>query len=276
MLLLVLATAAYSHDIWLAPERFTLERGDTLVVRQFAGTELDPEHDLPLMRDLTRRFELLTPEGTIDLLAELADMRTRREATPVLRRQLDFEGLALLTMEQDFLHDIFTTEQFLEYLEHEDIEVEPFRDLIGQKPDQEERYARVLKTLVQVGQRADGDLHNRVLGQKIEIVLLQNPYLLDPGDDLTVQVLFDGEPLGDKVIAAFNRNGNGEISKLNARTDGEGMAQFRLSRAGVWLVRLVHVLPCVERFDDDCADTDWESYWTSFSFRLELEKNPRP
>ena len=268
-LALLVATVAHSHDIWLAPERFTFAKGDILVVRQLAGTELDTQYDLPLMRDLTRRFELLTPTGTIDLLAELPDVRTQPEVKPVLTRKLDFEGLALLTMEQDFIHDVFTTEKFLEYLAHEDLELGEFQDRIGRKPEEDERYARVLKSLIQVGQVADADLHERVLGLKIEILLQQNPYRLDPGDDLEVQVLFEGEPLRDKVVAAFNRDADGEVSNFKARTDENGVARFTLPRAGAWLVRLVHMLPCAERFENDCADVDWESYWTSFSFSLD-------
>ena len=261
----LMLNVAYAHDIWLSPERVTLANGDTLVVRQLAGTELDTQYDLPLLRLLTSRFELLTPKRTIDLLAELSD-RTQTEVKPVLRRQLDFEGLALLTMEQDFIHTDFSIEEFLEYLEHEDLDVEKFRDRIGQKPEEDERYARVLKSLIQVGRVADGDLHKRALGQKIEI-------LLDPGDDLEVQVLFDGEPLSDKVVAAFNQDGTGDVSKYKARTDENGIARFTLNRAGVWLVRLVHLLPCSlpcsKRSEKDCSRVDWESYWTSFSFRVD-------
>ena len=239
------------------------------MVRQLAGTELDTQYDLPLLRLLTRRFELLTPTETIDLLAELPDVRTQPEVKPVLQRRLDFEGLALLTMEQDFIYDAFSTEKFLEYLAHDDLDLGEFRARIGRKPEEDERYARFLKSLVQVGQVADGDLHERVLGQKIEILLRQNPYRLDAGDDLEVQILFDGEPLRDKIVAAFNRDADGDISNFKARTDENGIARFTLQRTGAWLVRLVHMLPCVERFENDCADVDWESYWTSFSFSLD-------
>ena len=209
---------------------FTLKKGDTLVVRQLAGTELDTQYDLPLLRLMTPRFELWTSEGTINLLAELPDVRTQPEVKPILKRRLDFEGLGLLVMEQDFIYDDFSTEKFLEYLEHEDLDLGKFRDRIGRKPEEYERYARFLKCLVLVGEVAEGDLHKRVIGQKIEILLLQNPYLLNPGDDLEVQVLFDGEPLPNKLVAAFHRGASGEVSKFKARTSEKGTARFRLNR----------------------------------------------
>ena len=67
---------AFSHDIWFSPERFTLSRGDTLTVHQLAGHELKSELELPLLINLTPRFELVTPEGSFNLLNELPDAST--------------------------------------------------------------------------------------------------------------------------------------------------------------------------------------------------------
>ena len=265
---LLSVSVAYSHDIWLLPERFTLSKGDTLTVRQLAGTELDTALELPFLTGMTPRFELITPNGSVNLLKELRDARTQRTLKPVLQRKLDFEGPVLLTMEHDFVYDEFSTEKFLEYLKHEEL-VEKFRDQLGRRPVQSERYARTLKCLVKVGKAAEGELYKRVLGQKIEILLLQNPYLLDPGDDLEVKVLFNGKPLRDQLVMAFNRDGKRPVSKSKARTNGDGIARFTLDKRGVWLFRLVQLLPCSESSDADCSDVDWESYWSSYIFKLD-------
>ncbi len=108
-----------------------------------------------------------------------------------------------------------------------------------------------------------------MVGQRLEILLLQNPYLLDPGDDIEVQVLFDGEPLHDKLVKAFHKTGRGVVTKSKARTNQDGIARFRLDEAGPWLIRLVHMLPCAELADLDCEeDAYWESHWASYSFAL--------
>jgi hypothetical protein len=65
------AALAYSHDMWLLPDRFVLDERETLVVRQFVGTELNSGEELPLLRRMTRRFELVTPDARVDLLAAL-------------------------------------------------------------------------------------------------------------------------------------------------------------------------------------------------------------
>jgi len=260
---------ACSHDIWLSPDQFVISKGGTLTVRQLVGTELSSEQELPLLRDITLRFELITPDGEIDLLRELQNATAAVTVKPVLNREVDFEGLALVTMEQAFVYDEFARKVFLDYVEHEQLDIERYRDQITARATQRERYARTLKCLVQVGAKSHGELYRRKLGQKIEIVLFQNPYRLDPGDTLEVQVLFEGQPLPDQPVIALNRDEEGQVAKSTEVTDAEGITRFNLNRRGFWLVRLVHMLPCTARYEDDCKDVDWESYWTSYSFKLD-------
>lgn len=264
LLSLLQGCVAYPHDIWLVAERFRLAKGDTLTVRQLAGSELEVETELEVLRRMTPRFELVTTSGSVDLMKELPDMRTRPVVKPVLERKLDFEGQALLAMDHAFIHHEMSREKFLEYLEHEDFKMEKLRPHLADRPQQRERYARTMKCLVQAGDSRGGGLHKKVLGQQLEILLLQNPYLLDPGDELDVQVLFDGKPAPDHMVTAFNGDGDQLVSTSKARTNETGIARFKLERAGFWLIRLVHLYP-----NSDRADIDWESYWTSFSFELD-------
>ena len=239
MLSLLMLTVTHAHDIWLQPDRFVLSKGDTLTVRQFVGIELETEEEIELLRRMTPRFDLITPDGVVDLLSELPDMRTQPFVKPVLTRKLDFEGLALVTMDHAFIHEGWSHEQFLEYLEHEEYNVEDFKDRMSGNRGELERYARTLKSLIHVGgvgAVAEGDAYKRVLGQKIEIVLLQNPYLLDPGDDLEARVLFEGEPLRDRAVMAFNTDGQRPVSESIARTNADGIVQFKLDQSGIWLI----------------------------------------
>ncbi len=273
---LLAPAVAGAHDIWLFPERFALSKGETLIVRQLLGTELDAEvlrgeagEDLPLLRRMTPRFELITPDGSVDLLAELPDIRTRPVVRPVLERRLEFDGLALVVMTHDFIYHQLSGAEFQQYIQHEEFRIRDVRDPNGVMPNQLERYARVLKTLVRVGDGADSDLHKRVLGLTLEILLPRNPYLLDPGDELEVRVLFEGEPLADQLVRAYNSDGTQSVSKSSARTDAAGIARFTLDRAGFWLLRLVYLRPCADQSDAGCAVVDWESHWASFSFELD-------
>jgi hypothetical protein len=265
--LLYPAAVAYSHDMWLLPDPFVLDERGTLVVRQFVGTELNSGEEVPLLRRMTRRFELVTPDARIDLLAALPPERERPFIQPILSRRLDRRGPVLVAMEHYFIDTEFPRAQFLEYVRDEGLDVRP-PERAGRAVERE-RYARSLKSLVQVGRVAGGDLYRRVLGQPLEIVLLQNPYTLHPGDALDVQVLFEGRPLAGRQVTALNLQGKGPVFATRARTDAKGIARFSLDRAGLWLVRLVHMLPCTGRAQADCDVVDWESHWASFSFQLD-------
>ncbi len=383
------AGIAGAHDIWLSPERFDLSKGDTLTVHLLVGHEFKTVRELPLRKDVTTRFELLSSKGAFDLLADLPE-----SSSPILRRPMYAEGLALLVVEHDFTYLELSRDAFSEYLEHEELqEIEKAWRAMGQRPVERERYARTLKSLVRVGESAGADAHRpiddadlrflegmtnvklldlrgtrvtdtglaylsglgslksldlsdtqvsdaglvhlrrlanlqtldlagtrvtdaglahlqgltrlrclilgrtevteagtaqlegstdllvlyrrqqqtvtrmpplQLLGPKLDIRLRQNPYQLDPGDDLEVLILFDGEPLADKLVWAFNRDPEGLASASKARTNARGIARFTLDRKGSWLVRLVHMLP-----RPDAPEVDWESYWASYSFKLD-------
>ena len=260
LLFLFLVGAAYAHDYWFRPEKLALSKGDRLKVRLMVGDALDPEEERPLQKGKTTRFDLITSNGTVDLLAA-----GEEGASPILDREVDFEGMALLSMDRGFSFIELDDEEFSEYLKHEGLEeIEKIRDRIGHREMEREKYARSLKSLVRVGDAQESNLHKRVLGQKIEILLLQDPYRLDPGDDLEVKVLFDGKPLSDKAVTAYNGDGKDPISKSVARTNDLGVARFRLDEKGFWLIRLVHLMVC-----EGCPDADWVSHWASFSFQLD-------
>ena len=106
-----------AHDYWLSPGRFAIARGDTLIVNLLVGDQMDPEIERSLQKDMTKSFNLITSNGTIDLLPEIPD-----STLPVLTRKLDVEGLALLSMERDFWNTKMTDEQFTRSLEHEEMQ----------------------------------------------------------------------------------------------------------------------------------------------------------
>ncbi len=250
----------FSHDYWFAPNRFAFMRGDTLVVNLMVGDELKPEIERPLQKEMTKRFVLITPHRTIDLLAELAD-----STFPVLTRKLDFEGLALLSMERDFWYTKMTDDDFQRALQYEEMQdIIALREKIGRKPEEHKRYDRSIKALLRVGKKMEGDLYKKALGHKVEIILLQNPFQLKPGDRLRIKVLDRGKPLANKLIKAYNRSGNGEVSKLKTYTDNKGEATFTLVRKGFWLIRVSHLWRC-----EDCEKVDWEHHYSTFSFTLE-------
>lgn len=125
-----------------------------MIVRQLLGEQLDTQvlqgggaQEIALLRRMTRRFELITPMDSIDLLALLPEEKIKPVVKPVLEWKLDFEGSALVLMEHDFIYTEHTRELFLEYLEHEEFSIEKAQAHMGDRLQQRERYARFFKTL---------------------------------------------------------------------------------------------------------------------------------
>ena len=262
LLLLGLITGpVLAHDYWLAPERFAVEKGGELVVRLFVGMDLEPDTERELQKDMTERFVLVAADGAETDLLDGATFGGK----PVLRRKLATPGARLLRMDRAVAHIELEDEKFTEYLEHEGLaDAAKLRAKVGHREKERERYRRYLKSLVAAAPAPHSKgLHDRPLGQKIEILLLDDPFRERPGEPLRAKVLFDGKPLAGRTVWANHRDDETGFVKLEARTDENGVATFRPERPGLWVVRLIHMRVCP---DEKVAD--WESFWASFSFEL--------
>jgi len=250
---------ALAHDYWLSPSRFAIARGDTLIVNLLVGDQVDPAIERPLQKEMTKSFNLITSNGTIDLLPEIPD-----STLPVLTRKLDVEGLALVSMERDFWNTKMTDEQFTRSLKHEEMhDIIALRKKIGRKEEEHKRYDRSIKALIKVGNKMDGELYKKVLGHKVELILLQNPFKLKSGESIEVQVLDRGKPLANKLIKALNGDGKKLLSQQKAYTNRNGIASFVVDAKGFWMIRLSHLWRCSE-----CEDVDWENHYSTYSFSL--------
>ncbi len=253
---------SWAHDYWLQPKKFMLSKGDTLVVHLYVGDRLKKEIERELQKDMTLKFEILTDTKSVNLLDELPD-----KMLPVIEKKVDFEGLALIGMERSYAYIELNRKNFLEYIKHDvgEKELGEIKRLLRKLPKREvekEKYTRYIKALIVSGDDFDGDVYKKVLNQKLEIVLLNNPYKLKPGDIIEAKILFEGKPLPDKTVMGYNFY-EGKFFEYKARTDKEGKIKFKVKNPGLWLIRLTHILPC-----KNCSDADWESFWASFTFEI--------
>lgn len=258
ILILLLINLSLAHDYWLQPNKFVLSKGDTLIIHLYVGDKLNKEIERELQKDMTLKFEILTNNKSFNLLDEFPD-----KMFPVVKRKVDFEGLALVVMERNYAYINLNRKEFLEYLSHE--ELSEAKELMKELPARElerEKYTRYIKSLIVAGSDLDSDIYKKVLGQKLEIILINNPYKLKPGDSIEAQVLFEGKPLVNKTVTGYNIYGD-QFFEYKAKTDRDGKVKFKVIHSGLWLIRLVHLLPCT-----DCKDADWESFWASFSFEI--------
>lgn len=255
--ILVSSYFVFAHEYILLAYKYKVQKGDTLELHLFASDGFNIQMERPVQKRIVRKFEMITENGSTDLLAESTD-----QSLPVLLRKVDFEGLGLIHMERDFSRTSLPTQKFFSYLKEDNIENIKSK-VDATKAFQSERYTRYIKTLVQSGFKPYGEQYKKVLGQKFEIVLMHNPYLLKKGNSISAQILFMGKPLANKVITARNRSGGESATVNTSRTDANGMCSFKIKREGEWFIHATHMIPCPDK-----ADSDWESFWASFSFQI--------
>lgn len=248
-----------AHDYWLRPGKFFLRSGEVTPFRMFVGSNLIIEEERGFQVKKTLDFRLFSNDSIVDLKPPI------KEGTmPIYDFSAKKSGNYLLAIERDFSDIALDAEKFEEYLKEEGLDyiIEERRRRGETNSFGIERYYRFIKSLVQVGDKQDATYKKKV-GLKLEIIPLQNPYSKKPGDTIKFQVFFEGKPLTEKTIFAYNENDN-NVSTQKTLTDKNGEFSFKLNRSGFWLIRLV----VMKRCETNCKDTEWESFWGSFSFGM--------
>lgn len=253
------SATASAHDYWMMPDRFEYAVGDAMRLDLWLGQQMIGEESKPWLPKRTKSFTLVTSKGVVDLTKH-----AKVDVSPVLAGVvLATEGPALVAMERRWTDITLDEAKFVDYLEHEGLaHMIAVREKRGAKAKERECYTRALKSLVQVGDSA-GDVHAKVLGHMIEIVLVDDPARLDPGDRQRARLLFFGKPLADTRVVAHVQGSDGKVTTREARTDAKGEVGFDAT-AGTWLLRTVHMRPCA-----GCSYAEWESFWTSFTFAID-------
>ena len=255
--LLLFCFVVFAHEYILLAESYTIEKGDTGVVRLFVSDGFNIEMERPFQRDMTRSLNLYHTNGVQFPIQSIST-----GSLPFLTLPIDFDGDALISLERNYARISLPTEKFRAYLKEDHIENITIPKSAENKL-QKERYSRYIKCLLHGKTEGAVDTTYKTrTGSAFEIVLLDNPYLMEQTTDwLRILVLFDGKPLAGKVITARNRKGN-EASTVNtARTNSAGVCRLKIKDSGEWFIHATHLIPC-----PDQSDADWESFWASYSF----------
>lgn len=258
--LAVLAAPAQAHDYWLEFAPLRPAAGGELLLSLWVGEDFVASEQKPMQRARTVALRHVTRDGDEDLLPG-----AREGATPMQRVKLRAPGGHLLALERDPSHIALRARRFNKYLKHEGL----LRAFAERKQSGErfwrasERYTRYLKAFVQVGDVADG-VSTRVIGHRIELVPETDLAALRPGQPLGVVARFDGKPLPGLQIEAFVRDAAGGRPRGQVATsDAAGRVAFTIDGPGAWVLRTVHMQRCT-----GCADAQWESFWTAYSFAV--------
>jgi hypothetical protein len=254
------ASAAGAHDLFLTLNRFFLEPNSTARVSVMNGTftvsdgavRRERLRDLAVVSGGVRRELDRTLWGPVDTALSVVHVPLTEPGTYVL-------GASLLPREITL-----QARDFNAYLAEEGILpiIERRRQLGEQNAAARESYHKHVKALLQVGDARTDD-YSTVLGYPAELVPLENPYLLRAGSTLRLRALVEGQPSANQVVLYGGRTRTGaRIAPRRATADANGVAAVRLSQAGRWYVKFIHMEPV------QSDSLDYESKWATLTFEV--------
>jgi uncharacterized GH25 family protein len=126
------------------------------------------------------------------------------------------------------------------------------------------RYEKFSKALVGA---SDASFATTPLGHVLELVPLTNPADLKAGDELQVQVLYNGQPIAAEVTATFAGFSETPMTFAYATETGDeygqpGIASIKVWEPGYWYVRVAHDA------DDPANDVDTHVLRAILSFAV--------
>jgi uncharacterized GH25 family protein len=247
--MLAAAGSVRAHDLWIEPSTFHPTAGATVAVglrvgQNFIGDPV-PRFSRAIEQFVVRQDGSEQPIGGLENTDPAGWLRAdgRSTAMIVYRSQASFIELP--------------ADKFEDYLRLEGLDrIIDMRTERGEraKPGREyfSRYAKALLA----GERASADV-TQPLGLAYEIVPQADPTA--GAVPFRGQVLYGGKPLAGALVVAIWRDD--PSLRLTMRSDARGAFSFVLPRAGVWLVKSVHMVRA-----SFFSRADWESLWASLTF----------
>ena len=255
--LLLAATPALAHDLYLMPEKFVTQAASLLRFAFENGDEF-PAGGSAVKPSRLRNARLLSKAGRVDI-EKIAEQGKHT----VAEVRVPGSGFAILTANTipNFIE--LDAAKFKSYLEHENLnEVIAWREAHGESAKSgRERYSKYVKSLVLAGE-PDAFYKERT-GLMIEIVLEADPYSLSPGKTLPALVLFRGKPAVNIAVESAWLEGGKAKMEMIGRTDRLGRIRIPVVAAGPHRLHAIVMERCAEP-----KVADWESFWASFTFEI--------
>ena len=283
----VLLLAAFilfcSHDLFLKRNStYFLQPHTPVTLYLFNGTFYESENTITRDRmldvSLVGNGQHLHPDTT--QWSDAGD-------TTLLRFETGEEGTWVAGVSTRARNIELAAADFNDYLEHDGVldVLEKRRQKQQLEQDAVEKYSKHVKAILQVGDQRSLDWQTR-LGYPIEFVPLANPYHLHEGEDLRVQLLWQGEPLPNQLVYAGSVANDHSHEHTHAdgsthshshdegdtdhqhhdatqlRTDSNGIVTLSAPADGIWYLRTIHLT------ESDEPGLTHESNWATLTFEL--------
>jgi len=123
-------------------------------------------------------------------------------------------------------------------------------------------YETVAKAIINVG-TPGGNAYNKRLGYQFEIIPLENPVNIKEGGMLPISCVLDGKPARAwmySTYAGFSKSK--DTFAWTTRTDKKGIAQMKILKRGLWLVKTNDSFPY-----KDSSKADNYKFISTLTFR---------
>lgn len=240
--LLLVVVPAHAHDFWIEPSSFTPAAGESVVLRLKVGEHFEGEA-VPRRTGRIERFYARSAAGEREVPGQ--DGRD-----PAGRLTIREEGTTIIAYRSRPNRLVLEAAKFETYLREEGLEsiIELRRKRGESAKAGTEIFLRSVKSLLHSG---GGEPIDQPLGLRLEVIKRGTGF----------EVLFEGKPLANVMVAAMRRGAGRE--PLRGRTDASGKVSFPDMARGEWLVKAVHMVPAPLS-----VDADWESLWASVTFSV--------
>jgi hypothetical protein len=252
---LILTKATAQEDYVLLPENFILHKGDKLNLHLIRANQFNMTDELKYEASKTAKFSIQNGKKETDLLTVAKD-----SASPIISMPLESDGLHTIHMVRKSITDDIESDDFIKMLEDEGFTQYAEKAKNGSKDSFREKYTWYMKSLVKVEKNSPNGFE-KPLNDEFEIVLKDNPYKGNYGDDIIAQVKLRGKPVANVVVMFYVRTLTGtNVFAQKLSSDKEGQIYFKLSREGIYLLRALYTEPSKDK------GSDFETWMASYTF----------
>jgi hypothetical protein len=263
---LFVTTTSGAHDLFMRLDSYFLAPNTKASVSLLNGTF--QKSDGLVARDRIRDISLHAP----DLNGPVSQSVTWRDEgkTTVMNLQTGGPGTYLAGVSTKPREIALKAPEFNDYLQHDGIP-----DTLAERKknnelnkDVRERYSKHVRAVFQVGDKLSDD-YKKQLNYPAEVIPQQNPYALKVGDMMSVRCMVDGQPSSHQFVMVGWESGDRKLHLLDARTNESGLATFKLTGAGKWFVKFIHMTALSQ------PELNYESKWASLTFEIRTGKRTR-
>lgn len=265
---LFLVSSASAHESWLVADRDRAEKGGTIRF-SFRTGEVFPHSESAAKPERVAEWKVVRRAKT----KHLKEMKVENND---LVAEMTFEDAGFhnvgIAMTPKFIE--LSAKEFEEYLKDEkaDVALASFRRRDNPDAPAREIYTKFARTWVNIGDHGKDQASQQALNHVLEIIPGSDPRTWVVGKEIEVQVTLQGQPIAGLYVSSGHEGLPAHTFAQQVVTDASGVAKLTFSRGGHWFVRthLIRPLavPRAATNEPDAPKADWESFWTSATFRI--------